>query len=85
MDITLIKLETFLSSFGVNIDNRLKDEFLDGDPVTSFEAIKVYNLVAQSINSELPLIIHKTKHVLLKDYTTELNTLLQVGKMAQAW
>lgn len=49
------QLETFFNtSFGVNIDNRLKDEFADGDPVTSFEAIhKVYNQVAQSIESEL--------------------------------
>ena len=49
------QLETFFNtSFGVNIDNRLKNEFADGDPVTSFEAIhKVYNQVAKSINSEL--------------------------------
>ena len=49
------QLEQFFNtSFGVNIDNRLKNEFADGDPVTSFEAIhKVYNQVAKSINSEL--------------------------------
>lgn len=44
----------FQESFGVNVDNRLKNEFIDGDPVTSFEAIhKVYNQVANSIESEL--------------------------------
>lgn len=44
----------FQESFGVNVDNRLKNEFVDGDPVTSFEAIhKVYNQVAKSIEAEL--------------------------------
>jgi hypothetical protein len=34
------QLEQFFNtSFGVNIDNRLKNEFADGDPVTSFEDI----------------------------------------------
>ena len=48
-------IENFFSSaFGVNVDNRLKDDFAEGDPVKSFEAIhKVYNQVAQSINAEL--------------------------------
>lgn len=44
----------FSETFGVNVDNRLKNEFEDGDPVKSFEAIhKVYNQVARSIQADI--------------------------------
>lgn len=44
----------FNSTFGVNVDNRLQDNFADGDPVKSFEAIhSVYDQVAKKIQAEL--------------------------------
>lgn len=48
-------LESFFSTtFGVNIDNRLKDNFVSGDPVQSFEAIHtIYNAVGKQIQQEL--------------------------------
>lgn len=48
-------LETFFSStFGVNIDKATEQDFVEGDPVASFEAIhKIYGQVAKRIESEL--------------------------------
>lgn len=44
----------FNETFGVNIPNDLEADFVDGDPVTSFEAThKVYNMVAQDLQREL--------------------------------
>lgn len=44
----------FNETFGVNIPNNLEADFVDGDPVTSFEAThKVYNSIAQKLQREL--------------------------------
>jgi hypothetical protein len=44
----------FNSTFGVNIDNRLKDNFVAGDPIKSFEAIHIiYTKVGKQIQREL--------------------------------
>lgn len=44
----------FNETFGVNVPNDLQADFVDGDPVTSFEAThKVYNMVAQDLQREL--------------------------------
>lgn len=44
----------FNETFGINIPNDLSADFVDGDPVTSFDAIhKVYNQVAKELESEL--------------------------------
>ena len=44
----------FNETFGVNIPNDLEAEFVDGDPVSSFDAIhKVYNQTAQELQRDL--------------------------------
>ncbi len=44
----------FQESFGINIDNRLKDEFEDGNAFTSFKVIhKIYNQVARQIERDI--------------------------------
>ena len=73
-------------SSSVNVDNRLQDNFADGDPVKSFEAIhSVYDSLLKRYKQNLLVTTVIKKQVLLKDYTQELNTLLHEAKMEQAW
>ena len=63
------------STFGVNVDNRLQDNFADGDSVKSFEAIhSVYDSLLKRYKQNLLVTTVIKKQVLLKDYTQELNT-----------